>query len=140
MPWSRDVSDGTHVLLARLAHYVDQYSEKHREEVLSLISKDTLRRYRDYERALDGSDSDHKNFGPRRLDFRLICRVSLFFQGRVGLLEEGRELLDVSREFRFRGGQFQFLAPFFFKLAFRLLLFLSQGVGVIPEFGRVVII
>jgi|TARA_B100001105_G_scaffold232798_1_gene206281 hypothetical protein len=77
MPWSRDVSDGTHVLLARLAHYVDQYSEKHREEVLSLISKDTLRRYRDYERALDGSDSDHKNFGPRRLDLFLRI-VSVF--------------------------------------------------------------
>lgn len=73
MPWSRDISDGTHVILARLAHYLDQYSDKRREDILSVLSKDTLRRYRDYERALVGADSDHKNFGPRRLD--LFLRV-----------------------------------------------------------------
>jgi hypothetical protein len=53
MPWSRRVEEGTHVVIARLAHYLHQYAETRRPQLKAIISRSTLTRYSNFRAVLD---------------------------------------------------------------------------------------
>lgn len=77
MPWSRRVEEGTHVVIARLAHYLHQYAETHRSQLKAIISKSTLTRYSNYRAVLDHHNPKAKEYGPRRFDvfLKLVERM-----------------------------------------------------------------
>jgi hypothetical protein len=77
MPWSRRVEEGTHVVIARLAHYLHQYAETRRPQLKAIISKSTLTRYSNYRAVLDHHNPKAKEYGPRRLDvfLKLVERL-----------------------------------------------------------------